>query len=140
MLVEIDEGLAGAARDRADRLTGGRLEVRCADAACSRVYADAAPAHLVLMCGIFGNIRDDDVHGMVGVAPQLCAPGAEVIWTRHHKEPDLTPAIRRWFSGTGFEEVAFDAPADSHWSVGVHRLTSDPAPLDIEQHWFTFFR
>ena len=33
-----------------------------------------------------------------------------MIWTRHRREPDLTPQIRDWFPASGFEEIAFDAP------------------------------
>lgn len=43
------------------------------------MYADAVPADLVLLCGIFGNIPDADVQATVRAAPQLCAPGAEVV-------------------------------------------------------------
>lgn len=73
-------------------------------------------------------------------SPELRAVVRMPMRPRHHEEPDLTPSIRRWFAAAGFDEVAFDAPQDSHWSVGVHRLVSDPAPLDTTQHWFTFFR
>ena len=33
-----------------------------------------------------------------------------MIWTRHRREPDLTPQIRAWFTGAGFEELAFGSP------------------------------
>jgi hypothetical protein len=76
----------------------------------------------------------------IEAAPQLCAPGAEVIWTRHRAAPDLTPGIRRWFAVAGFEEVAFVAPEAGVWSVGVHRLVTEPADLELGRHWFTFVR
>lgn len=139
LLVENDAGLAARAREAADALTA-TVEVRQADAAKSEVYAHAAPADLVLLCGIFGNISDADVRATVEAASQLCAPGAEVVWTRHRHDADLTPSIRSWFADAGFEEVAFVAPEREHWCVGVHKLVAAPRPLELGRHWFTFFR
>lgn len=139
LLIEYDAGLAARAREAAAPLPA-TVEVRQADAARSDVYADAVPADLVLLCGIFGNVSDADVRATVEAAPELCAPGAEVVWTRHRHDPDLTPSIRGWFADAGFEEVAFVAPDGEHWSVGVHRLVAEPRPLELGRHWFTFFR
>jgi hypothetical protein len=139
LVVEYDAGLVARAREAAEALPA-RIEVRQADAAQSDVYADAVPADLVLLCGIFGNVSDADVRKTVEAASQLCAPGAEVIWTRHRDEPDLTPAIRGWFADAGFEEVAFVAPAADLWSVGVHRLVAQPGKLESGGQWFTFTR
>lgn len=139
LLVEYDGRLVAEARAAAQHLPAS-VEVREADAADSDVYGASVPADLVLLCGIFGNVSDDDVRATVAAAPQLCAPGAEVVWTRHRGEPDLTPSIRRWFGEAGFEEVAFVAPPDALWSVGVVRLLAEPRPLEPGRHWFTFVR
>jgi Putative methyltransferase len=139
LLVEYDPGLADKAREAAEGLAA-TIEVRQADAASSDVYAHAVPADLVLLCGIFGNITDADVRATVEAAPELCAPRAEVIWTRHRNDPDLTTAIRGWFADSGFEELAFVAPDQEHWSVGVHRLVAEPRPLEPGRQWFTFTR
>jgi hypothetical protein len=139
LLVEYDAGLAAYAQEASKALLA-RVDVRQADAAQSDIYAGAVPADLVLLCGIFGNVSDADVQATVEAAPQLCAPGAEVVWTRHRNDPDLTPSIRGWFADAGFEEVAFVAPDADKWSVGVHRLAADPRPLEPGCHWFTFFR
>lgn len=139
LLVEADPELAARARASAATLSA-LVEVRQADAARSEVYGDGVPADLVLLCGIFGNLSDADVRTTIEAAPQLCAPGAEVVWTRHRAAPDLTPAIREWFAGTGFAEVAHVAPDGHAWSVGVHRLATDPPPLEPGRRWFTFVR
>ena len=94
----------------------------------------------MLLCGIFGNVSDDDVHRTVRAAPQLCAPGATVVWTRHHRPPDLTPRIRGWFAGAGFAERSFVAPDDAVYSVGVHELTGPSEPLRPDETWFSFVR
>lgn len=74
----------------------------------------------------------------IRAAPQLCAPGAEVVWTRHRGgESDRTPAVRGWFAEAGFEEVAFVAPQTALWSVGVHLFTGSPEPLRRGERWFT---
>ena len=61
--------------------------------------------------------------------PELCAPGATTIWTRHRGEPDLTPAIRQRYLDAGFEEVAFDTEEGFLFAVGTARLTAAAAGL-----------
>jgi len=123
VLVEYDAANAGQAR-RAAALAGlTQVEVRQADASVTAGYADALPADVLLLCGIFGNVSERDIERTVRAAPALCAPGASVIWTRHRRDPDLTPRIRGWFAGSGFEEIAFDAlDTTALTGVGVHRL------------------
>lgn len=140
LLVEYDEHLAARAREGAAALPA-EIDVRQADAATSDTYAGSVPADLVLLCGIFGNISDDDVRTTVQAAPQLCRTGGEVIWTRQRwGHDDLTPRIRAWFAEAGFEEVSFTSPGPGGWSVGVHRLVADPAQLESGRRWFTFLR
>lgn len=138
VLVELDPTLAEAARRCAAEAGLTNVEVRTADAGHAASYGGAVPADLVLLCGVFGNISDDDVRRTVSAVPQLAATGATVIWTRSRRAPDLTPQIRSWFAAAGFEEVAWNAPADELFSVGVHRFTGSPSPLDPNQTWFHF--
>jgi hypothetical protein len=139
-LLEFDGRNVTTARAFADahRLTSVRVEQ--VDASDSSAYVDAAPADLVMLCGIFGNLTDEDVQRTVETAPELCSPGARVIWTRHHNPPDLTPRIRQWFADSGFAERAFDAPADFAYSVGVHDLVGPPKSLRPGRRLFTFVR
>jgi hypothetical protein len=115
-----------------------QIEVVVADAAALENYTGAVPADLVLVCGVFGNISDDDIRQTVLVLPQLCAPAATVVWTRHRVEPDLTPTIRGWFVEAGFHEVAFVGPTDRLFGVGAHRYRGEPASLDTERTVFEF--
>jgi hypothetical protein len=96
------------------------------------------PADLVLACGVFGNISDEDVEATVRALPAFCAPNATVLWTRHRRTPDLTVDIRRWFVEAGFEPIAFDAPSEFEWSVGVHRFAGHPPEMIAGQRLFTF--
>jgi len=119
-------------------LTGVRLLDR--DAGLSNSYLDAAPADLVLMCGVFGNLTDDDVHRLVGFLPALCRPAATLIWTRSRRAPDLTPAIRGWLAEAGFTELSFTAPPEVLGSVGTNRFDGRPVPLTPGQQLFSFTR
>ena len=109
-----------------------QVEVRCADASRVASFADALPADVLLLCGIFGNVTDCDIRRTVDAARSLCSDGATVIWTRHRRPPDLTPALRAWFAANGFDEVAFDALETSKLTaVGAHRLRGGPtAPAE----------
>lgn len=140
-LLETDERLAASAEEFAaeHRLTG--VEVRRADAGSTAGYEGAVPADLVQMCGVFGNVTDDDIRATIDLLPELCAPGATVIWTRGvFDDGDLTGAIRGWFAEAGFEEVRFDAPDDAGYRVGTHRLVAEPRPLGGPRTFFRFVR
>lgn len=138
-LVELDPGNADDARSRAhDAGLDNGVEVVCADAGDTGAYRGAVPADLVLLCGVLGNVPDDDVRRTVGTLPRLCAPDATVVWTRSRRAPDLTPQVREWFAGAGFVEEAFDAPAEDLFTVGVHRLAAPPAPYEPGLRLFTF--
>jgi hypothetical protein len=110
VLVEADAANVAWARDAASAARLIQVEVRQADASRVASFADALPADVLLLCGIFGNVSMADIERTATAAPALCAPGATVIWTRHRREPDLTPQIRAWFTAAGFEEVAFGSP------------------------------
>ena len=133
-LVELDPELVARAEARAP--VG--IEVACADAGLADAYLGAVPADLVLVCGVFGNISDEDVEGTIRALPAFCAPDATVIWTRHRRPPDLTVEIRRWFVEAGFEPIAFDAPPAYAWSVGVGRFVGGPEPLVGDRRLFSF--
>ena len=138
VLVELDPPLAEAARAASARIPAGRVRVVRADAGLSDSFAGAVPAEIVLACGVFGNVTDADVERTVRRLPELCAPRATVVWTRGRFPPDLTPAIRGWFSSAGFEERAFLPIPDSLHAVGAHRLVRPPDPYRPGERWFSF--
>lgn len=138
-LVELDPHNAAIAEEsaRGAGLTG--VEVVRGDASLLASYDGAVPADIVLVCGVFGNISDNDIARTIDHLPMLCAPGAAVIWTRGARPPDLRPAVRRWFAERGFEELAFHGDPESY-GVGVQRLLREPEPLDPRVKLFTFLR
>lgn len=136
-LVELDPRNTEPARRAAAEagLTG--VEVVTGDAALTDRYADLVPADLVLACGVFGNIDDDDIRSTVRHCASLCATGGTVLWTRHRREPDLVPVICDWFTEEGFVPVAVNSPADGV-GVGAHRFTGPPRPLAPGVRMFEF--
>lgn len=133
-LVELDPVLAMRARSS----TPQGIDVRCGDASTTSAYEGAVPADLVLICGVFGNVGDDDIVRTIRAVPSLCAPGATVVWTRHRRPPDRTILARETFADTGFEEVSFVAPDGFLFGVGVHRLAAAPLPYRAGVEMFTF--
>ena len=93
---------------------------------------------MVLLAGVLGNISDEDVRATINAVSRLCTQGATVIWTRTRRSPDLTPAVRGWFAGAGFTELAFHAPPEVLFSVGVHRLCGQPENPPTSGRIFTF--
>jgi len=138
-LVEINPQLAAIARHGCDSLGLAGVEVAVGDAGESSVYAEAAPADLLLACGVFGNISNADIERTVRAFPSLCVPGGTVIWTRSRGEPDVTVDIRHWLADEEFEEISFDPVSDGTATVGVARYRGAGKPL-VDQKLFTFIR
>jgi len=137
-LVELDEQNVLLARRAAAAAGLDGVEVVAGDASITDAYAGAVPADLVILCGVFGNVTADDIARSVGHLPQLCAPAATVIWTRHRQPPDLTPYIRETFERHGFEELSFDGDGSSPFGVGANRLVASPQPFQEGVRLFEF--
>jgi hypothetical protein len=135
-LVELDPELAAAARAAAPP----SIEVVTADAGTTAACAGVAPADLLLLCGIFGNIADSDIARTAAAVPSLLVTGGTVVWTRHRRAPDLTPRVRSWFADAGVEETAFVAAPGPGWAVGAGKLRVPSAPLANNYRLFTFVR
>jgi hypothetical protein len=135
-LVELDADLCAAARATAP----ASVEVVRADAGRTAASAGAVPADLLLLCGIFGNVTDDDVERTVAAVPALLATGGTVIWTRHTFGPDLTPRVRSWFTQAGVEETAFVTRPEPGWAVGAGVLRVPSRALGAERRLFAFVR
>ena len=142
-LVELDPRNAAVARAAAEAAGLSQVEVVTGDAALTDHYAGMVPAYLVLVCGVFGNMTDDDVRRTIGYCTQLCAHGGTVVWTRGRWEPDLVPQICDWFAGRGFELRWVSDPAQG-WGAGAHRFTGTSphhaphVPLERGARMFTF--
>ncbi|MGA5298797.1 SAM-dependent methyltransferase [Nucisporomicrobium flavum] len=135
LLVEMDPRNAAYARTAAEAAGLAGVEVVEDDAGRTDRYAGVAPAHLVLVCGVFGNISDADVSATISACAALCREGGTVVWTRHRRTPDLVPVICEWFETRGFERVAV---AGDGFGAGVHRRVLPAARLAPGVRMFTF--
>jgi hypothetical protein len=140
-LVELHPQIAQAARDAAAAAGLSGVDVRTADAGTTDAFAGAVPADVVLLVGIFGNISDDDLRGTIAAAPQLCAAGATLLWSRGREAGDLNDSVRRWFGEAGFEEVAYEThDADGRPALGVMRYAGPTRGFETGLRLFTFLR
>jgi Putative methyltransferase len=139
LLVELDPALVAFARARADASgIGDLVRIIEGDASLSHWYANQVPADLVLVCGVSGNISQDDIDATVEALPSFCRQRGHVIWTRHRRPPDATPAIRSRFASAGFTEIAFEAPQGTVMTVGLDRFDGEPEPFDPDRRLFDF--
>ena len=94
VLVELDPQAGRAGPADADGRDGVR--VRIGDAGDVASFDDVVPVDPPLLCGIFGNLDDDDIRRTIAAVPAMLAPGGTVIWTRGRfsAERDLRPLVR----------------------------------------------
>jgi hypothetical protein len=137
VLVESDPRLARAAVAAAtDAALVSAVRVVVGDAGDPTVFRAALPVDLLLLCGIFGNIAEPDIHRTIEAAPSMLAPGGTVIWTRGGSVPDRRNSVRAWFGAAGFTEIGFDGPPE-HFGVGVARWGDGPR-TDLPETLFSF--
>ena len=149
VLLELDPVLAQQVRDAAAAAGVIDVEVRTVDAGVSDAYYGAVPADIVLMVGIFGNIVDEDLWRLIAFAPQLCRPGATLIWSRGRSfgqdipgvTADLNDQVRAQFAAAGFTETAYvTRDTGSRPALGVARYTGEPVALALATPLFSFVR
>ena len=143
VLMELHPDLAQQARDAAAAAGMAQVEVRTVDASNAEAYRGAAPADLVLLVGIFGNIADIDVWRIIEFAPQLCRPGATLIWSRGRKftrvlpgvtAGDINDEVRAKFAAAGFSETAYEPHnSTSLPALGVVRYDGPPVEFRPDQ-------
>jgi predicted RNA methylase len=137
-LVELDPHNAAHAEEVARSAGLDGVQVVAGDAALSAAYDGLVPVHVALVCGVFGNITDEDIRYTVQQLPRLCQQESTVIWTRHRRAPDVTAPIRAWFTENGLAEVAFDVEEDFLFGVGTNRLTGPALPYRRDVRLFDF--
>jgi hypothetical protein len=141
-LLEIHPAIADRARVAAAAAgLGDLVEVRTMDAGQSDAYLDLAPADLVLLVGIFGNISAADLRRTISVSAQLCVPGARLIWSLGRDGGDRNDEVRAWFTEAGFVELDYATLDEgSYPAIGVVRYDRSFRRLVPGQQWFSFER
>lgn len=141
VLVEADPDLVVQARKRAERARLEHVDVRQGDAGAPASFADFAPVDLLLLCGVLGNIDDDDLARTIAHLPRLLVADGQVIWTRGAREPDQRSQVRDVFVEAGFQELRYDGAPARH-GVGHTRLVrQEPEqPLTLPTRLFSFVR
>lgn len=150
VLFELHPGLAQRARETAATAGLARVEVRAVDAGVTDSYLGAVPADVVLVVGVFGNVTDDDLWRLIAFAPQLCRPGATLVWSRGRRfsrsltgvtSCDLNDEVRAKFAAAGFSEVAYEEhDAGGQHALGVVNYHGPTVELRVGQPLFTFVR
>lgn len=141
LLVEANEELVDAARNAASAAGLGNVRVRRADAGLPASFTDVLPVDLLLLCGIFGNVGEQDIRRTLGAVPAILRPRGLVIWTRGgFGEEDLRPSVRRWVAEAGLEELAYDGEPEEPHGVGLARWVGPPAAAVLPERLFTFLR
>lgn len=137
-LIEIEPGLAAAARDRIATL-GSPLEMYEGDASDATNLAGHIPADLVLLVGIFSNIGKEDGDYLAETAATLCASGALMVWTRRSDDLETQHALQRRLDSAGFIDQRFAPVGKSVFGVGVARWPDrPPPPLPTDRKLFSF--
>ena len=143
VLVELHPEIAQRARDSALAAGLSGITVRTEDAGTTDAYAGAVPVHLVLLVGIMGNIPDADLWRLIDASPQLCVPGARLIWSRGRDSEDINDQIRTRFATAGFAELAYatnDDDPESRIGLGLVRYDGPPVALVPRRRLFRFVR
>jgi hypothetical protein len=76
-----------------------------------------------MLCGVLGNISDDDARRTLTGAALMLQRGGTMIWTRGdqgHGDEDPSEWVRRLLLDAGWEERSFERPDDASYRVGVH--------------------
>lgn len=126
VLVDTDAALLDRAASRATELGLASVRTVHGDAGVVATYEDALPADVLVACGIFGNVSDDDVRATISAFPTMVREGGHVLWTRHRRPPDLTVAIRSWFAEAGMLERRFATVEGTSACVGHHVVATSP--------------
>ena len=140
-LVELDPRNVLLARNAIENAGLAGLEVIEGDAGRSDTYVGVAPADIVLACGIFGNITDEEVEQTVHGLPLLCADNAVVLWTRAPREDGILHQIEAWFRSASFEPLSLVVGQGDLFGVGAARYRRDAPTLRRDVTFFeSFFR
>jgi hypothetical protein len=83
------------------------------------------PADIVAACGLFDVLDDEQVVATIRWLPELCTPGATVVWSRRRTPTDGGFRLSTAFRMAGFAEVDF--VRNPAFCAGTHRWAGKAA-------------
>ncbi len=149
-LVERDPDLVADGRNASEALGLSRhVEFVNGDATNPGCYRAAAPANIVMMCGMLGLVGHSELSNVVRAMQALCGRNGYVIWTRRLDWRDgvrQTKALRKLMAEAGFRQTRlnvtsfgalFSMAPKSSFAVGTHRYDGDSVALPEGGRLFT---
>ncbi|MBE9209800.1 class I SAM-dependent methyltransferase family protein [Nostoc sp. LEGE 06077] len=117
-----------------------QIELINGDATIASNYSGAVPADIVIVCGVFGNLADEnELTRLLGNLSFLAKPGGFVIWTRGHSNGiPHSETVRKSLREAGFAEVNFKLTATGDMGVGIHRYLGESVAEPKEPQFFVF--
>lgn len=141
-LVELDQRLVECGRSAAQAAgLSAQVEFSQSDATLSSAYEGMVPADIVIVCGVFGNLSEEQTPRLVQNLPYLCKSEGYVIWTRSRNNPNAacqTAKIQELLRGADFEEVCFAVTPEEKFAVSTSRYLAKTWALPKDQQFFEF--
>ncbi|HVB05153.1 MAG TPA: class I SAM-dependent methyltransferase family protein [Acidimicrobiales bacterium] len=138
LLVERSSELAARAVAAAAHHGLGGVQVLAGDASLTDAYAAVVPAHVLLVCGVFGSISQAEIEATVAELGHLATTGAVAIWTKQSSPPDLREWVRSVFVAAGLEELAYATEEGATFGVGSNRWSGSPLAFRPGRKMFDF--
>ena len=141
-LVELDPQLVEDGENACEALAiSSQVEFVNGDATDAGSYRAAAPANIVVMCGMLGLVGLPELPNVVRAMQALCAHKGHVVWTRRldwRNGVQQTKILRSLMAEAGFRQARlsvtsfgalFCKTAGPIFTVGTHRYDGEPVAL-----------
>ncbi|MCU0542756.1 MAG: class I SAM-dependent methyltransferase family protein [Oscillatoriaceae cyanobacterium Prado104] len=140
-LVELNPQLAERGKQAIAQLgLADQIEFINGDATLTASFAGAVPADIAIVCGIFGNLPDEEVlQQLIRNLPYFLKTGGFALWTRGHRDGvNYSERVRQIFQENQFTEVDFQLTATGNMGVGRHRFEGQTLAAPIDEQFFVF--
>lgn len=98
---------------------------------------DIPKSNIVLACGLFGHLNQEDSYGLVDFLKTQIKANGTVIWTKNI-ENDSISNLRKYFIDNNFEEISYFGPEGSPWAVVCNKYIGEEFDLSKEYKIFNF--
>ncbi len=143
VLIELNPDLVARGRSTIKEFSlQEEISFQCSDATKSETYRSIAPAHIVVLSGVFGNLKYEDVGLLIDSLRSLCEPKARVIWTRNLNEfgdgETVVGGIKKLFANVNFTEASYTKTPSGVFAVGTHVYEGETLNLPARPVLFRF--